>query len=345
MLAIDAWPFWLVIVGFGFGALVIGFAGTWMSRIADRLADLTGLGEAIFGAVFLGASTSLPGIITSVGSAWVGHPDLAISNAIGGIAAQTVFLAVADIVYRRANLEHAAASIQNMVQGTLLIVLITLPVLMLSAPNVEFFAVHPGSIAILLAYGYGIHIIHEVQQEPMWHAHQTAETRQDEPDREVSEDGPGLNSTWIIFAGLAVALAASGLLVTHTGIAIAERSGLTETVVGVLGTAIVTSLPELVTSVAAVRQGALTLAVGGVIGGNCFDVLFLAFSDFAYRRGSLYMQLADRHVFIITITIVLTAVLLMGMLRREKRGPGNIGFESLLVLLLYLGGVMVLIQL
>ena len=74
------------------------------------LADETGLGEAIFGAVLLGSATSIAGITTSVTAAVNALPSLAISNAIGGIAAQTVFLAVADITYRPANLEHAAAS-------------------------------------------------------------------------------------------------------------------------------------------------------------------------------------------------------------------------------------------
>jgi cation:H+ antiporter len=55
-------------------------------------------------------------------------------------------------------------------------------------------------------------------------------------------------------------------------------------VVGGLFTAVSTSLPELVTSVAAVQQGALTLAVGGIIGGNSFDVMFVAFADIAYRE-------------------------------------------------------------
>lgn len=76
-------------------AFIIAVVGTRMTGIADRLADRTGLGEAMMGAVFLGGSTSLPGIVTSVTAAAQGYPELAISNAIGGIAAQTAFLAIA----------------------------------------------------------------------------------------------------------------------------------------------------------------------------------------------------------------------------------------------------------
>ncbi|MGD1912291.1 MAG: hypothetical protein ACFB2X_15970 [Rivularia sp. (in: cyanobacteria)] len=103
---------------FVIAAIVIGLVGTKMCKVADQLADATGWGEAVIGAVFLGGSTSLAGIVTSVTAALGGHAELAVSNALGGIAAQTAFVAVADLFYRKANLEHAAASVTNLIQGT-----------------------------------------------------------------------------------------------------------------------------------------------------------------------------------------------------------------------------------
>jgi cation:H+ antiporter len=105
--------------------------------------------------------------------------------------------------------------------------------------------------------------------------------------------------------------------------------------VGLLLTATATSLPELVTSVAAVRRGALTLAVGGIIGGNAFDTLFTAASDIAYREGSIYEQMDDGLLLWVSLSILMTGFLLMGLVRREQHGPGGIGFESLAVLVLY----------
>lgn len=91
-------------------ALIIILAGTRLAGVADRLADRTGMGEVLAGALFVGGSTSLPGAIASMSTAADGHAQLAIGNAIGGLTAQTMFLAIADMVYRRANIEHAAAS-------------------------------------------------------------------------------------------------------------------------------------------------------------------------------------------------------------------------------------------
>ncbi|MEL6163354.1 MAG: sodium:calcium antiporter, partial [Cyanobacteria bacterium J06628_3] len=123
-------------------AIVIGLVGTKMCKVADQLADATGWGEAVVGAVFLGGSTSLSGIVTSVTAAAGGHAELAVSNAVGGIAAQTAFLAVADMFYRKANLEHSAASIANLIQGTLLMSLLAIPLLASSSPQVSFAIKH-----------------------------------------------------------------------------------------------------------------------------------------------------------------------------------------------------------
>ncbi|HEM46588.1 MAG TPA: sodium:calcium antiporter, partial [Alphaproteobacteria bacterium] len=79
--------------------------------------------------------------------------------------------------------------------------------------------------------------------------------------------------------------------------------------------------------------------VGGIIGGNTFDVLLVAASDAAYREGSVYHAIGARELFLFVLAIMMTVVLLLGMLRRQTHGIGNIGFESVLVLLLYLGGV------
>ena len=340
ILNLDGLALSVVVLLFVSGTAVIAVAGTRLTRTADRLADLTGLGEAIVGAVLLGSATSLPGIVTSVTTAIEGYAELSISNALGGIAAQTAFLAVADMTYSRANLEHAAASIENLMQSALLSTMLSFPLLAMAGPTMSWWGIHPISVALIVAYGFGIHLVAEAKSTPLWRPRYTSETRRDTPDEE--EASSSLLSFWATFAGLALVVGIAGFLVAQSGIALADRTGLTETIVGGLLTAISTSLPELITSVAAVRRGALTLAVGGIIGGNSFDVLFVAFADVGYRTGSIYHAITDRQVFIIALTLLLTGILLMGLLRRERTGIMGIGFESFLVIILYLGAFSVL---
>lgn len=315
--------------------LVIGWVGTWLTREADRLADATGLGEALMGGVFLGGTTSLSGITTSVTAAANHHADLAISNALGGIAAQTVFLAIADLAHRKANLEHAASSLPNMLQGALLIVLLAIPLLAMTGPEATIWGVHPVSLGLIGAYVLGVRMVSRVQKHPMWKPHLTAETRLDKPAR-IRFSARAKWMMWLRFVVFGAVVAGAGYGVAKAGIAISNQTGISEALVGALFTAVCTSLPELVTSVAAVRQGALTLAVGGIIGGNCFDVLFVSLADFAYVEGSIYHAISAQQVYLIALTLLLNGILLMGLLRREKHGIANIGFESFLILVIYL---------
>lgn len=90
---------------------------------------------------------------------------------------------------------------------------------------------------------------------------------------------------------------------------IATQTGLSQAAVGVLLTSVATSLPELVTTVAAVRRGALTLAVAGIIGGNAFDTLFAAASDIAYRGSSIYHVIPDQVMLWVALAVLMTGVI------------------------------------
>ncbi|MFC6285224.1 sodium:calcium antiporter [Nocardioides sp. GCM10027113] len=321
--------------------LVIGFAGTRLAGLADRIADRTGLGEAITGAVLMGLTTSLSGSVLSVSAAAEGRPDLALSNAVGGIAVQTLFLAVADVAYRRANLEHAAASIGNMIQGALLMVQLSWLLVAFAMPEWTIGPVHVVTPLLLLSYVYGLRLARQTQSEPMWRPAHTEETREDEPDEEHEREP--LSRQLVTFVALAATIGVAGYLLEQAASAIVTNTGLRQALVGTLFTAVATSLPELVTTVAAVRRGALTLAVAGIIGGNAFDTLFAAFSDFAYTEGSIYHAVSDEVAFWTALGTLMSAVLLMGLIRRERKGPAAIGFESVAIFALYALGVAVVV--
>ena len=57
----------------------------------------------------------------------------------------------------------------------------------------------------------------------------------------------------------------------------------------------------------------------------------------------MYAAVGDDEVFWMALALLMVAVLLTGLLRRERHGPGNVGFESVLVLALYPGGVATLL--
>ena len=165
-MGVDSWTPFATAAVFVVAASVIAVAGVRLARVADILAHRSGLGEAIMGAVFLGATTSLSGSVTSVTAALDGFADLAISNALGGIAAQTAFLAVVDLAYRKANLEHAAASQTTLFQCALLLGMLSLPLISMSTPAVTAFSVHPASLVIPITFVLGIRLIPGRSERP-----------------------------------------------------------------------------------------------------------------------------------------------------------------------------------
>ena len=321
-------------------ASVVFLCGLRMTGLADRLADRTGLGEAIVGGVLLGAATSLSGTIVSITAALDGRASLAFSNSVGGIAAQTVFLAVADMFYRRVNLEHAAADLGNVFQGVVLMVLLTLPFVASTTPEVTLWAVHPVSFAIPAVYATGLVAARSIRDAPMWEPVETTDTKPDEPDEEDDESrGKSTPRLFVTFGLLMLLMGTAGFVIAKSASELADRFGIAESVVGALATAVVTSLPELVTTVAAVRRGALQLAVGGIIGGNTFDTLFLTAADISYRDGSLYHAGGTQARCWIVAGLMMTGILIGGLILRQRQGPARIGAESLLLLSIYAGAI------
>lgn len=328
---------------FGIGAVaavVILFAGLRMTGLADRIADRTGLGEAVVGGVLLGAATSFSGTIVSLTAALDGRASLAFSNGIGGIAAQTAFLAVADILYRRANLEHAAAELANVFQCGLLLLLLSVPMVAYATPEVAIWGVHPASIILVVLYLFGVIATARLREAPMWHPVKTDDTLTDTPGE---GDDPSQPATGLIaqFGWLMLFMGVAGWAISQVAAEFTDRLGFSASLVGALMTAVVTSLPELVTTIAAVRRGALQLAVGGIIGGNTFDTLFLTISDVGFREGSIYHAIQTSDLFWLTVGMVMTAVMLLGLLYRERQGPAGIGRESLAILGIYAGAIAV----
>ncbi len=320
-------------------AAAIGVAGTRLAHVVDELADRLGIGEAVAGAVLMGGATSLSGLVVSIVAAVEGNASLAVANSVGGIAVQTAFIVVADVAYRRANLEHAAASLGNVFNCFLLLVLLAIVVIGAVGPGYAVWGVAPVTLALVGCYAYGTVLVRRVEQKPMWRPTMTKETRQDVPDPEASKTSlRRLVGRFLLMAGVVLV---AGFFVAQAGLTLVTEAGVSGTVVGTIATSVTTSLPELVTSLAAVRAGALTLAVGGIVGGNAFDLLFIAAADVAYRPGSVYAALSQADLFTLAWAMLLVGILGGGLVRRQRRG---IGFEGIGVLAVYGGGLLVLTQ-
>lgn len=334
------WSLEFSIAATGVAAAVIAFAGYKLVAVADEVADRTGAGEALIGATLLGAVTSLADITAVTTAAHGGFASMAVSAAVGGIAAQTAFLAIADWTLRGVNLEHAAASLPNLISVSVLVLILSLLLVASLGPPMAVWGIHPVTVLLFVAYGLGMRLVLRGKQYPMWQPRVTTATRADVKDDKPSNRSWSAIVTTFAIAGGSVALA--GWTLAQAGHSLMNHLGLLESAVGGIIIAIATSLPELVTSIAAVRRGALTLAVGGVIGGNAFDTLMVGMADIAYRDGSVYHHINVQDLALVAVTIFMSIVLLLGLLIRQRGGPANIGAESTIVLAAYVVGLVLL---
>jgi cation:H+ antiporter len=334
------WPLGWSLAVFVLVAAVTVVASIRMTSLGDVLADRTGWGEALFGAVFFGLATSLSGIVMTAVSAVGDQPGLAYSNAVGGIAAQTLALAVADFFHRRANLEHAAASSANLLFCCLLTGLLSVVVLSALGPDLTLLGVHPASLGMVAFYAGGLWLIRKENEHPMWRAVPTRETVVDIPTEEgavATKDDTAVGVLWVRFVTVGAVVAVGGWALAEAAATIVETTGLSAGFVGAVAMGAVNAVPETVAAVAAVRRGAMTLAVSAIIGGNCLDALNVAVGDVFYRGGSLYHSATADELFLTTGALLMTVVLLAGLIIRQTKGWGRIGFEGVLLIVLYVG--------
>lgn len=343
MMSIDTMSIYLLVTIFLGAAIVIGIFGVEMTHVARKLAAESGMGEALMGALFIGGSTSLAGIIASVTAASNGHAGLAVSNALGGIAVQTCFLAVADMFYRKANLEHASASAENLMLSAFLIALLSVNLVAFATPDLQIGWIHPASIILIAGYLFGVRLLSSMHTMPMWLPRRTRETRI-EKDNQRRGKRRFTTALWLRFLVYTTVVGLAGWTISIAGIAIVAKTGLSEGLVGGVFIAISTSLPELVIAITAVRLNSPTLAVGDIIGGNAFDTLFVAVSDIAYLDGSIYAHVTAVEQFWLAISMLMTGIILMGLLHRERHGIVNIGWESFLVFMLYIGSLLYIVM-
>jgi cation:H+ antiporter len=336
------WPLWLAVVVFLAAGGVTVVCSIRLVGLGDTLADRTGWGEALFGAVFFGLVTSLSGIVMTAATAAANLPQLAYSNAVGGIAVQTLAIVAADAAHRRVNLEYAAASELNLLFGCLLIVLLSTALLGSFSPELTVLGIHPVSPIMVAFYFGGLKLI-QGREGPMWTAVVTRETRLDRPE----EDDPfGTRSSKSLageFAAIAVVAVLGGWAVARAAESVVTMTGLSEGFVGGVLMGGVNALPETVTAITAVRRGALTLAVAAVIGGNSLDALNLVVGDVAFRGGSLFHAAGTDQLFLTTVALLMTAVLLGGLLLRQRLGWWRLGFDGVLLAVIYGGTVITLL--
>jgi cation:H+ antiporter len=152
-----------------------------------------------------------------------------------------------------------------------------------------------------------------------------------------------LGQTALRYSLAALAVAAAGAWLPFVGVRLAEVMGWHKTFVGTLFVAGATSLPELVVTAAALRLGALDMAIANLLGSNLFNIAILAVDDAFFRRGPLLSFVSPTQAVSATSAVVMTGIVIVALLYRPRtRLLRTVGWASIGLLAVYVFNTVVL---
>jgi cation:H+ antiporter len=316
---------WLV---FFASAAVIILAGSALAICAEVIIRRTDLNALWFGAVAVGLVTSLPELVTSVAAVRHGAPALALGDLFGSNMANMAILAGMTIAFTTRRLLQRAA-LENVLTAMLAVALTSLAlVLSASEPLPTIGHIGLGALLIACVFFAGTFAIKERQETA------TTEESGEEFAVELS-----LKAAQVGFVVAAAVIVAAGPELAARSDALAESTGVGETFFGSFSLALVTSLPELAVSYAALRIGAQNLAIANLLGSNATNMALILPLDFAYSDGSI-LDLADPGLLTAGATaILLMSIGTMGIVLRAERNRLPVDLAAVLMLTVYLGGL------
>jgi len=315
--------------------LLLVFAGAVQVRAADVIAELTGLGRLWIGSVVLAAATSLPELATDVSAVRLGAPDLAAGDLFGSSLANMLILAAIGYlrpvapVFRAATPGHAVTACLAIVLNA------AAGVFVLTAEDRAGWPVGAESVLLALGFFAGMRLVYAHRAEggaefPQVVAPIRTATASDLP---AAVRRFGIATLGVLVAAPAFAWSAKR---------IAELTGLGTTFIGTWLVGLATSLPEVVTSVAAVRLGAVDLAIGNLFGSNAFNMVVFLAMDVAHPGGSIFAELDPAHAITALLAVVLMALGLAAIVLRSEGRRSLLEPGSALMLVVYLSGLWLL---
>jgi cation:H+ antiporter len=328
-------------------AAAVWSAGTRLARLADALVAQTSLGHAVMGVVLLGGMTSLPEIAVAVTATLEGTPLLAVNNVIGSAAINVVILAVCDAALRRDALTSVQGSASVLLTGVVSIVLMALVAAASLVGDRPFAGMGVWAWVILAAYLASVRLIARPHARESWRPAKRGRRSGKQPDADARVDrddhGGGVRRTAVRIAGVGVVIVVAGFLLARSGDALAAATGLGASFFGAVVLGLATSLPEWSTVIESLRIKRYSMAIGDIFGTNLFNVAIIVLVDAVLRGDEPVLAQAGRFAgFSALLGLSLTAVFLVGLLERQNRTLLRMGFDSVLVLVSYVAGVVVL---
>ena len=316
-------------------AAAVIFMGVQLAKYGDALATLTGWGRLFVGSILVALATSLPELSNNITAVRIDNPELALGNVVGANMVNMFTMAVVSLLFGgRRFLQRVAPE-----QGYLIVLAAILTGLVVLFAG--WHALFPGTITeaniwqiglsslfLLVVYVIGMRIVY--QRRPV------------EVEGEEEDPGMTLRRAWLMFSLVSVGVIIAGVFLAQSADWIANATGISSGVLGILAVSIVTTMPEASAAVAAARMGAADLGVAGLYGSCVFNVTILAYADPFFRGGVIMNFSAPEHFVAGSIAVAL--ILFGGLLlwgRNRMPQPLIVGSLGLMATVYIIGAVWV----
>ncbi|MCG7393543.1 sodium:calcium antiporter [Microvirga sp. ACRRW] len=334
------YPIWINAGIFLAAAVMVWIAGTRLTHALDAITVKTGWGQAFVGMLLLGGITSLPEIANTITSSVTGNPALAVNNLLGSAAINVLLLAVADAFIGRDAVTSAVARPSTLMMATLCILVLITVAVAITVTDVSVMGIGIWSIVICaLSIGFFALSVGYNERAP-W----TVKDVEDELEEEGEEasDKRSMRSLVITSAVTGAIIFVAGFALAQTGDALAEQTGIGTGMVGFALIGLSTSMPELSSIIAALRLKRYEMAFGQVLGTNFVNLSLILLGDAVFTGGPLINELSRFETVSALLGAILTGVFLIGLLERRNPTVMKMGWDSLAVMVLFAGGLVVL---
>jgi cation:H+ antiporter len=290
----------IAILVFLASAVAVILLGVQLAKYGDALASLTGWGRLFVGSILVALATSLPELSNNITAVRIDNPQLALGNVVGANMVNMFTMAMVALLFGgRRFLQRVAPE-----QGYLIVlaaILTGLAVLFAGVQmGINVWQIGLSSMILLVVYVIGMRIVY--QRRPAESA-----------GEEVDDPGISLSRAWLMFGLVSLGVIIAGVFLAQSVDRVADLTGISSGVLGILAVSIVTTMPEASATVAAARMGAADLGVAGLYGSCVFNVTILSFADPFYRNGIILNNSAPEHFVagIIAVCLILFGGLLL----------------------------------
>jgi cation:H+ antiporter len=318
---------------FAVSAAIVVAAAMKLAEYGDVIAVRTQLGGMFIGTLLLAGATSLPELLTTINSINQAVPSLAAGNIFGSCMFNMFMLAVLDLVVRRTRILRTV-QLNHAISGSLAVLLAALAIFFILA-DLPYRIGWLGADSLLLMTVYigGVWVLNE---------NNVNDTDVEEIAPDELNAMPSLRGALLGFGIATLALIIVTPWLVRSSAQIAVLLGVSTGFIGAALVAVITSLPELVTTVAAVRIGAYDLAIGNLFGSNCFNIFALGVTDLFYTQGRFLGDITPVMTVAALLGLLLTSMGLFGNVARVERRLGFIEFDALLIAITYFCGMWLL---